>query len=165
MLKNRKVIVKIVFFLIIVVLGLITYNYYKIKKENSEVMEFSSENSASIDSVHTSGSGVGKYKEDTFLIIEPDNVDPAVLRRIQVVPGKYIAIEKEKYDYEKTEETVDNLTKIYESKVELYDIKTKELVKTIDYLDWMKEYPGYQSVKWNADVVKGGNGEYYIEKK
>jgi hypothetical protein len=107
--------------------------------------------------------GVGtKTVQDTFLILDA-SLSIASQNTIDVIPGKYMTclVESGKYVYLRKESYNEHLT-YEEAKILCYDLKTKQLDKTIDIMEWINQWNDVQ-YSGSYNLRSGGSGNIYTE--
>ncbi|WP_100065978.1 hypothetical protein [Miniphocaeibacter massiliensis] len=164
--KNKKTVLKILLITIVLILATVLVIFrkdiYKYWKENRKITENWSEKIKIEDFVEV-GTGKGVYKEDTFFVVNSENIDYVTLGLINVVPEKYFIYANFKADYIYKEKLRPHqILDFKEAEILVHDIETKELVKTIDLLKWIKKYPDYEFDILNYFTFKGKGGDYYL---
>jgi hypothetical protein len=109
------------------------------------------------------GMGVGtKTAQDTYLVLDA-NLSAKSINYINVIPGKYMTylVKSGKYVYLRKESHNKHLT-YDEAKILCYDLKTKQLDKTIDIMKWINQW---NDVQYSGLYYfeSGGSEHIYVE--
>jgi hypothetical protein len=163
MIKKR---ILISFCLILVILPVIYFKYKKYESEKVTIETGMEKSSISIKDIVAINKGKEEFEKDTFLIINPETVESWSDIYFNVVPGKYLAIQKFKYTYEYAYRgTSDSEKEIFqEAKILFYNLDDRKLAKTVDTTKWLKENPLYYTLL-GCDIFLTETGDYYLERQ
>ncbi|WP_100065981.1 hypothetical protein [Miniphocaeibacter massiliensis] len=161
--KKQKYIIITLISIIVIAISIFGYIKYREWSENKVRNEVRISNT-SIENIIDIKKGEGKYRGDTFLVIDKNDISNWDLMDIQVTPDKYVSFQKFKYNYEFTRKEYLNSRKDYKvAKILFYNLETKKLEKTIDSMKWLEENQDYQLDWGSYDIYQNKvGGNYYV---
>ncbi|WP_100066164.1 hypothetical protein [Miniphocaeibacter massiliensis] len=160
--ENKKKFISVCI-LIVLILGILVYKGFDYWQEN-RVQKHSVSTTITIDDIIEIKEGKGEYEEDSFLVLNSGKLEASFFGDISVVPKKYLILQKNKFEYEHTRAMIGISKKEYKvAEILVYDIETKELLKTIDIMPWLEKYPKYQLGGAYYDIFEGKDGNHYIK--
>jgi hypothetical protein len=107
--------------------------------------------------------GLGiKTDQDTFLILNGVNLTELSIQDISAVPGCYVTFQlrKGKFKYIRGDASEQKLT-YDEAKILFYNLKTKELEKTVDLMEWINRWKEEYEYLGQYGFESGGSGKIY----
>lgn len=162
--KKKMVIITSIFFFLCILVGIVSIILINQNKEKEEEgFDFYSRSTTTMENIIWIKQGADN-EEDVCLIVNPDPTSEFIeYMGIGMIPQKYICLKEAEGKQKFLWGSQGNFLYHWESaKYELYDINTRELVKTIDVKEIMeKELPGHQFLG-HFDLENGRNGNSFV---